>query len=274
MLINTKPEYWWCVMQERVRKTCIIILLLGTNKQYILKPARSSRKHVSSYLSFSLHLVLYYFGATHARPSTVQAASGQCGLENAICSHTITPTLAAVHARSCLFIGAWRRMLMLIDFLKAYPTAESWALQSYLPAHQRGLTHWAHTRLHPADVVVIMCQGETTVLLQITGCGENTPITALIVLHVQQSMWLDCALSHEALVLRLQKERWQRSDSAAAAVGGAPLRPAAGGMVAINAPWRPHTPHVQKDLGAWEEPHWSNSCQMLKVEHQLLAHFF
>lgn len=108
------------------------------NKQYIFKPARSSRKHVSSYLSPSVHLVLYYFRAMHVRPSAVQDASGECGFENAICSHTITSTLAAVHARSCLFIRTWRRLLMLIDFIMA----ETWALHSRLSAHQRDLT-WA-----------------------------------------------------------------------------------------------------------------------------------
>lgn len=94
-------------------------------KQYIFKPGRSSRKHVSSYLSFSAHLVLYYFVATHARPSAEQDASGQGGFENAICSHTITSTLAA---RSCLFISAWRRTLMLTDFYE-------------------GLTDWRNLRL-------------------------------------------------------------------------------------------------------------------------------
>lgn len=117
------------------------------NKQYIFKPARSSRKHVSSYLSFSVHLVLYCFWATHARPSAVQEVSGQCGRENAICSRTITSTWAAVHARSCLFISARCRMLMLIDFIKAYPAAETWALQSLhinriSPAECMGLTAW------------------------------------------------------------------------------------------------------------------------------------
>lgn len=50
---------------------------------------------------------------------------------------TLSHTVAAVHARSCLFISAWRRMLMLIDFLKAYAGVETRALLSHLSAHQR-----------------------------------------------------------------------------------------------------------------------------------------
>lgn len=158
MLINTKLEYWWCVMQESFRKTCIIILLLGTNKQYIFKPARSTRKHVSSYLGFSVHLVLHFFRATHARPSAVHDASGQCRFENAICSHTITSTMAAVHARSCLFISAWHRMVQLIDFIKAHPTAET--LQSHLSAHQRDPPA-EHTCIATWQMWLLSCVKET-----------------------------------------------------------------------------------------------------------------
>lgn len=50
------------------------------NKQYIFKPARSSRKHVSSYRSFSVHLELYYFRATHAGQALCRMPVGSAGL--------------------------------------------------------------------------------------------------------------------------------------------------------------------------------------------------
>lgn len=92
------------------------------NKHTIhFQPARSSRKHVSIYLGFSVHLALLSFGAPRTHTSALQCASGQCWCEHAICTHTIRSTLAAVHTMPCLFITAWHMAMMLIDFIKASP---------------------------------------------------------------------------------------------------------------------------------------------------------
>lgn len=103
------------------------------NKQTIHFQACKERQEVCQHLSrlFSPSGALISF-KPHRLAQVLQDASGQCGCENAICSHTITSTLAAVHTRPCLFISAWQRILMLIDFPKASPNAETWTLCSYL----------------------------------------------------------------------------------------------------------------------------------------------
>lgn len=132
-------------MQKELQKN-LHSHLFSWNKQYIFKSARSSRKHVSSSLSFSVHLVHYWFQATQAHPSAVHDASGQCGCENAICSRNVTSTLAAVHTRPWLFISAWHMVLTLIDFIKVYHTAETCTLLSYLsappPAEHTDIIAW------------------------------------------------------------------------------------------------------------------------------------
>lgn len=139
-------------MQESFRKTCIIILLLGTNKQYIFKPARSSRKCVSSsYLSFSVHLVHDYFGATHARPSAVQV--GSVGLRMpSVVTPSHPPWRLSTPARSCLFISAWLRMLMLIDFIKRQKLEGS----NLTSLHISGISPAEHTGVTTRQVWLLL----------------------------------------------------------------------------------------------------------------------
>lgn len=145
----------------------------------------------------------------------MQDASGQCGCEDAICSHTITSTLAAVHTRPCLFISAWQRILMLIDFPKASPHAETWTLCSYLHASAGSLLlklrasspNWC------GGFHVSRRRDSATVNNRLWGEQRSK---ALSVLHVQRSMWLDCAFSHEALVYVSKRKMKERIDSTAA----------------------------------------------------------
>lgn len=145
----------------------------------------------------------------------MQDASGQCGCENAICSHTIASTLAAVHTRPCLFIRAWQRILMLIDFPKASPNAETWTSFSYLRTSAgslllklRASSPNGHGGYHASRR-----HDSTTVNNRLW--RENRS-KASSVSHVQWSMWLDCAFSHEALVFVSKRKMKERIDSTAA----------------------------------------------------------
>lgn len=121
--------------------TCIIILSFATNKQCIVSlrgaPENmfASISAVQSICALSLSL-----SHTRSRTRTLQYASGQCWCENAICTHTIRSTLAAVHTMPCLFITAWHMAVMVIDFIEASPTpqhltAPSLFSQTPLPLH-------------------------------------------------------------------------------------------------------------------------------------------
>lgn len=91
----------------------------------------------------------------HSHTRTLQYASGQRWCENAICSHTIRSTLAAVHTMPCLFITAWHMAMMVIDFIEASPypsTTPSPLPQSSktpLPLHTAAPRHLS-TQQHPA----------------------------------------------------------------------------------------------------------------------------
>ena len=97
------------------------------NKQTMqFQPARSPPRSAAASISALQSIcVLSLCGATHTHTHThthgPSCASGQRRCENAICTHTIRSTLAAVHTKPCLFITGWHVATMVIDFIEAYP---------------------------------------------------------------------------------------------------------------------------------------------------------
>lgn len=104
-------------------KTCTIILSIWNKGTMHCQPAWSTRNHVSIHLSCSVHLCAFSL-VSEPHTLNLRYASGKGWCENAICSHTIRSTLAAVHTMPCLFITSWHMAKMVIDFIYLfYPSS-------------------------------------------------------------------------------------------------------------------------------------------------------
>lgn len=107
------------------------------NKQYIFRLQGTPESMLASISAFQAICALPLFRGTH----TMQYASGQRWCENAICTHTIRSTLAAVHTMPCLFITAWHMAMKVIDFIEASPTPQHLTAPSPSPLNSSASPH-------------------------------------------------------------------------------------------------------------------------------------
>lgn len=149
---------------------------------------------------------------THTHTHTLQYANGQCWCENAICTHTIRSTLAAVHTMPCLFITAWHMAMMVIDFIEASRTPQHLTTpplfsQTPLPPHTAAshcLTRAALPTARSFLFFLYVSKRRDGVIVNGGLWREYADSSA--VLHVQWSVrrrciWCDCAFRLEALYI-------------------------------------------------------------------------